>query len=267
MSKKTFENFLLCRHGAGLLLMLAMGAEGASPAEPQAEPSTAATSVHQSIDGRDAVRKNRTDDDETPRETIPWLKLRRYVDRLLARRDLNGDGELQPAESGRMQGDPQRADFDGDGLITREELTRHVAQYGRDRRIRPLRLTLWDQESFEPLLNPTTPSEAAAATDVGTSATDQGPGGRRPTFSSETPLDDEFRRGLKFFVPRKDLPDGLPDWFIARDANGDAQVTMAEFSRKATRSELQQFTRYDLDGDHVITASEYLRAVKQETAP
>jgi Ca2+-binding EF-hand superfamily protein len=86
----------------------------------------------------------------------------------------------------------------------------------------------------------------------------------------DLPLSEDARRKLKYFVPRTHLPEGLPSWFVNRDADGDGQLTIAEFSPKATRTQLDQFTRYDANGDGLITSAEYLRGAKpanQERVP
>jgi Ca2+-binding EF-hand superfamily protein len=70
--------------------------------------------------------------------------------------------------------------------------------------------------------------------------------------------------GSRFHVPAARLPSELPDWFRQRDANGDGQITFAEFAAHAAPDELDDFARYDLNGDGVITVQEYLRAVRMK---
>ena len=73
---------------------------------------------------------------------------------------------------------------------------------------------------------------------------------------------EESRRQAKFSVRRKRLPAGLPAWFLARDEDGDGQLTLSEFAPKPTPADLREFRRYDLNGDGLITAEECLRAIK-----
>jgi len=68
------------------------------------------------------------------------------------------------------------------------------------------------------------------------------------------------RVGSRFLSPAERLPRGLPDWFKRNDANGDGQVSMAEFTDSWTESKLKEFEKYDLNGDGVITAQEALDA-------
>jgi hypothetical protein len=63
------------------------------------------------------------------------VKLVRYGNRLLERYDENADGKLQKEEWTKMQGAPQTIDFDGDFVLTVQEIVRHVALYGMHRSI------------------------------------------------------------------------------------------------------------------------------------
>lgn len=56
-----------------------------------------------------------------------------YAEGLLKQYDANRDGVLQKSEWANMRGEPQRADRDNNGQITKEELARHLADYGRSR--------------------------------------------------------------------------------------------------------------------------------------
>jgi hypothetical protein len=54
------------------------------------------------------------------------------------------------------------------------------------------------------------------------------------------------------------LPDsGLPSWWTSRDADGDGQISMAEYASKWTDKEIQDFKKYDGNGDGFITQNEY----------
>lgn len=198
---------------------------------------------------------------ERPEDGPPPLKVRRYAGRLVKKYDRNGDGKLQQAEWRRMQGDPASVDSDGDGLITAAELTRRVVGYGRTRRIRPLRRLYWNQAVIEPLLRPTTESAAVDGPVL--------PPADSPT-AALPPVDDEQARRRPFVVRPSRIPKGLPEWFDARDLDGDGQVSMAEYAPRMTHAVLQRFTFFDVDGDGVITAAECRGAAQtadRQTAP
>ncbi|MFC1597623.1 hypothetical protein ACFL5Q_06780, partial [Planctomycetota bacterium] len=48
-------------------------------------------------------------------------------------------------------------------------------------------------------------------------------------------------------------------WFLIRDADGDGQVTVAEYAPDASASSIREFARYDRNGDGVLTPQECLR--------
>jgi Ca2+-binding EF-hand superfamily protein len=54
----------------------------------------------------------------------------------------------------------------------------------------------------------------------------------------------------------------LPDWFVQKDADGDGQVSMAEFATEWTDAKAAEFQKYDMNNDGFITPEECLRAEK-----
>ena len=64
------------------------------------------------------------------RVTIP-IKVLRYAQRLVGKYDTDGDGDLSATESSLMNGTPERADENEDGLISLQEMAQHVARYGK----------------------------------------------------------------------------------------------------------------------------------------
>ncbi len=65
---------------------------------------------------------------------------------------------------------------------------------------------------------------------------------------------------MKYFKP---LPAGVPGWFVERDTDGDAQLTLAEYSPKLRTAEVTEFNRFDLNGDGLVTPLELTRAATQ----
>ena len=188
-------------------------------------------------------------------------KIFRYSQRLIQRSDSDGDGRLNRREWGRVWGFLM-TDANGDGAVDLDELVRRVAAYGRNRKIRLIDPLADMAESVPPLLNPTTDSDAGRAAN----------GEPRPANGTERPEEDPSapdasqseprRHDSKFYVSRSRLPEGLPGWFLSRDADGDGQLTMAEYAPKATRTALAEFAHYDANGDGVITANECVRAAR-----
>jgi len=56
------------------------------------------------------------------------------------------------------------------------------------------------------------------------------------------------------------LVEGLPDWFYELDKNRDQQVSMGEFTKEWTESKFADFTRWDRNGDGLVTVSEVMQA-------
>ena len=69
-------------------------------------------------------------------------------------------------------------------------------------------------------------------------------------------------RFYRALTPTERLPDGLPEWFARKDADGDGQVAMAEYSHVWNEETVAEFARYDLNGDGFITPAECLEALK-----
>ncbi len=190
------------------------------------------------------------DRSEQTTASIPG-KVSRYAQRLMQKYDADRDGQLQAEEWSRMRGNPARIDADRNGAISQDELAGHVAAFGRAHRIRPKRrpppavdLALLLAETIE-IKSPDASDEDMPNGEEGATA--------------DRELTDQDRRELKYFRSVDRLPPGLPDWFIRRDADGDGQLTLAEFAPKAAKTQLDQFARHDLNRDGIITAKEYLR--------
>lgn len=174
-----------------------------------------------------------------------------YVRDLIRKHDKNGDTMLQADEQSGLRGKPAESDQNKDGVITADEM---VAT-----------------------LSTSTPA-AAAATGSGGSAAPGGGGesksggdrrdgkaGATATTRVYTALTGkdatkdaaDKRRTYRFTPAGERLPaTGLPSWFKTRDADGDGQVAMSEYSRSWSKRTVDEFGRYDLNGDGVITARE-----------
>ncbi|MEM9824952.1 MAG: EF-hand domain-containing protein [Planctomycetota bacterium] len=64
----------------------------------------------------------------------------------------------------------------------------------------------------------------------------------------------------------RSAPEGVPGIVSDKDANGDGQVTMAEFSSEWTNDLFEQFAEYDFNRDGVITFAEAVRNVEEGPA-
>jgi hypothetical protein len=164
-------------------------------------------------------------------------KLLRYSQRLIERHDINRDGHLDGTEWSAMQGQPTLADLNRDGRLTADEFARYAAGYGAGRRIRL---------STSGNVDPADPTSTVDG--VTTAAT---------APSAANPIETDPRRTLQFFAP---LPAGTPSWFAERDTDGDAQLTLSEFSPRLRNAEVTEFRRYDVNGDGLLTVNELTKA-------
>jgi len=190
------------------------------------------------------------------------VKIFRYSQRLVRQYDRNRDGRLDEAEWRQMQGNPRVADSDRDGVITVTELANRVARYGVRRKIRLMPSLSGGRIVLPSLLSPTTGPDSTSVADRTAPPKDGGRSAAGNESAAGSPSGRGVGRQARYFVPRTRLPQGLPAWFSLRDADGDAQLTMAEFAPKATQSELDDFARYDWNGDGVVTAQECVRGPK-----
>jgi Ca2+-binding EF-hand superfamily protein len=197
--------------------------QGAAPANRSTAPST----------DRGDRNENRGGGDNRDAQSAD-SRVRRYAEGLLRQYDENKNGTLEKDEWSRMRGDWQKADTNGDGIITVDELMAQLTSYSQRR-----------------------PGDggsgAATSPNAAPSTADRSP---RGNFTSQKPR--------RFLRATERLPAGLPDWFTRDDADGDGQVTMAEFSSTWTDSKAAEFAAYDLNGDGTITPQECLAVEKKK---
>lgn len=136
--------------------------------------------------------------------------------------DKNKNGVLDKDEIAELRGGLRNADRNNDGTITLDELTLQVQDYGQRR------------------------SESS------------GPSGRSSS-STTTSASGGSRKSYRFLTATERLPSGLPDWFAQKDADGDGQVSMAEYTGSWNDSAVADFLKFDLNNDGIITPGECLR--------
>lgn len=167
-------------------------------------------------------------------------KAREFARGLMQNYDKNKSGVLEKDEWGSLRGDPKEIDRNGDGVITQEELTARVLSYRRDR-----------ERGGQPPPS-STAARPAVAGSTASSGKPAGPGGTAHAAAPATTW--------RFATSGPELPEGLPEWFKGRDADGDGQVSMAEFASHWTEELTGQFLRYDANDDGMITPAECLAA-------
>lgn len=162
----------------------------------------------------------------------------------IKRYDKNNDQAIDETElkEGRWGDSPMQYDRNKDGKLTKQELATRQA------RRRSLK---GDQEQAKK-----DPANVAKKKEVTEEKKDK-PNPFEKTASYR--LTDSEGKPMR--------PAGLPEWFTRNDINSDNQVSMTEFNRKWTDDVVEDFARFDLNRDGLITSKECLLAVKKGFIP
>jgi hypothetical protein len=151
---------------------------------------------------------------------------------LIRKHDTNGNHILEGDEL-KLLGMSRGADKNGDQKVTKNEL---VAFYTP----RPSSAASTSSASTPAPTSPSSPSTAGSS-------------GEKPIGGETRKLVNNTRRSYRF----KSVKERLKSWrFASRDANGDGQVAMNEYSRSWSDRTAAEFQRYDRDNDGMITPDE-----------
>jgi hypothetical protein len=159
-------------------------------------------------------------------------KYRRYAEGIIRRYDKNRNGRLEKDEWSGMRGEPEKADKNRDGVITREEMIERLLDYSRQR----------------------------------SRGGDDRNDSRSSSSSGSSAASDAAAAPHRFLTAVERLPEGLPDWFRDRDRDRDGQVMMHEYSSSWSPDKAREFARYDLNRDGVVTPREALPKEEEEEA-
>jgi Ca2+-binding EF-hand superfamily protein len=187
--------------------------------------------------------------------------MKSYATSLVRQHDKDGDMILKGDERSGLRNKAATSDLNHDGSITVDELVMGLSgtQPAAPGVATPARESAASGER-------STGSERARRRGAGREgAADQrrtAPGGKPRVYTAlaaSTESDDGAKtpRTYRFTPGRERLPSsGLPSWFKSRDKNGDGQVAMSEYSRTWSVRTVNEFRRYDRDGDGMVTAGE-----------
>lgn len=159
------------------------------------------------------------------------------AEEILRRYDRNRDGAISGDElSSRWAGNPLDFDRNGDKKLSLNELSIRAAR----RRV----------------------VESSPEVQAMRGGDDRQRQDRGQNAPKAVDVSDLYKGRKSFLTNAPKLPDGLPGWFATRDKNGDQQVEMSEYSDTWSNAIVEEFNRFDMNGDGVITAKECIAAVE-----
>jgi hypothetical protein len=167
----------------------------------------------------------------------PSAKMRDYAKSLLRQYDKNKNGVIDKDEWGSMRGDPAKDDLNKDGQLTLDELIVRLNNYSRGK-------------------------SSGGSSGSTKSYRSRSSGG---SYGSKSRGDGDKKKTYRVLSPLERLPRGLPDWFARNDKNGDGQIAMSEYAATWSNSKADEFAKYDLNRDGVITPDECLDGSKKKT--
>ncbi len=161
-------------------------------------------------------------------------RMKQFADGIFQRYDSNKSGVFEKEEWKNFRTDPSGWDFNKDGKITRDELTKGMAQrFGGGR---------------------------SRGGDNGSSGrtTYNGNGQAGPAGggSGESP------KSYRFRTAHERLPEGIPQWYRDGDRNKDGQIAMSEYSGQWNAKTLAEYYVYDKNRDGLVTVQEVMEATQ-----
>jgi hypothetical protein len=192
-------------------------------------------------DSGDESQDEESDEDEADRSEAQANNDRyvRFAETMIRNFDKDKNGTIEKSEWSSMTGDPASADFDRDGKLTKDELVKRLAdKYGGGG-------------------NSGSGSSTPARTTSSLNSNRSGVSSKDAYAASRSYGEEQGARpAYRFLTPVERLPSGLPDWFLEKDKNADAQVGMYEFASEWTDEEVQKFTKLDKNSNGFISAKE-----------
>ncbi len=169
---------------------------------------------------------------------------------MFARFDRNSNGVLERYEWDGVPFDAERVDANHDGRITREEFAAAMSSRFGGRR--------GGSEGGEGERGRWFGRREGENPGGGGGGGDSAPAGAHDTAHESTAKSYRVRTS----VERLANFSGLPDWFGRMDANGDGQVSMAEYSSSWNEQTAADFAQFDLNNDGIVTPAECLKAAE-----
>jgi Ca2+-binding EF-hand superfamily protein len=195
---------------------------------------------------------------EVEKQYVERNTARTYARNLLQLYDKNNDAVLEEREWKRLSDAWRKTDRNRDGKLTSEEIADKFVWY-RQVAARSSANVASHTSSRDQAAGIQGPTYTVTNTVDMASRVGASPEAARPAATDHTGLE---RKPSRYWFNVRRLPEGLPVWFLQRDADGDGQVQMSEFAETWTEATVAEFQRHDLNRDGVITPKEYLTAAE-----
>ena len=178
-------------------------------------------------------------------------KVKEWAKGYVKEKDTDGSGMLErvKGEWEKVSSENQKADGNGDGVITADELFLKASAFART-----------DSGSTKPASSGGPPPSGPPPS-FGSPRSDRETS-RNPGSSSKA--SSSAKKTYRPIPPTERLPKNLPDWFLRSDENEDGQISMAEYAALWSDSKATEFASYDLDGDGIVTAKECLKKTEKK---
>ncbi len=190
-------------------------------------------------------------------------RYRSYAEGLVRRYDENRNGVIDKSEWSKMRGNPSEMDANRDGRLTVEEMTVAFLKKAQGGQQGPSTQTATASTSREEPSRRGRSRPDWGRSDRGRSDRSRSDRGGRDRDASSA----RERRSYRFLTPAERLEKILPrsqrEWFLGKDADGDGQISMAEFTTDWNEEKVREFALIDLDGDGMVTPREYLKSQQE----
>jgi hypothetical protein len=210
-------------------------------------PLSSSATFNTSLSSSDSTGSSGSSSSSSSSGNADDAKYRAYAASMMKQYDKNGNNVLEKDEYSQMT-NGEKYDLNHDGKITLDELVEALKNPNRA------------SDDSSGLAKAAAAPKAGTASDSGDKGGDRGGGrwgGRRDQAGGKSSAT-SGRLG-RYISPAERLPDGLPDRFFRMDKDGDGQISMWEYSSTWNDATAAEFAKYDLNGDGVITAEEWLK--------
>ncbi|HVT30916.1 MAG TPA: hypothetical protein VHE81_23120 [Lacipirellulaceae bacterium] len=238
------------------------GRHGADRSDNSSSNASSTSSTSASSSSRTSTSSNSTSTATSSTSGVATrFDARSWATSLVKQNDKNGDMILEPDEQGSLGSSAKAEDLNHDGKITVDELVmyRNSGAVAANRSVGTSSPSTASSDSGRSSRHERFSrfgfgrGEGDSSGESHTTTTSDPMAGR--VLTGSTGKSGDKRRSYRF-TPVAERKLELPSELRSRDANGDGQVSMSEFSHYWSERMVAEFRRWDLNNDGMITAKE-----------